>query len=476
MSYDTTSEDYYGGEADENTILFEGKRLYPVVDENTGKTTWYERRGTGAANIINDIKLGSITPPSTEFVPHEGLQLGGLFPDGYSDVFNKEQQKKFQDPKFQKQLRDKANEIITRENVEEKGQSPEEAQTNANTLQKNNRGSQPPDADVTEVANETLNDISIKENKKTRREFGDFRYPIDMDPNQDVMKFTMLKYETKDLMTGGTFGFGNRDRVGPEGGARATGTVVLPIQSGIKDQNSADWGDDKLNALQIAMASAGLGIIGDQKESDAMDKILGAVSGNTEASKEAIKQAFVGKATGVTGLIKRTRGATINPNLELLFNEPQLRPFSFSFKLSARSKKEAQTIVKIIRFFKQGMAPIRTESNLFLLAPHTFQIHYLLRGTGEHPFIGKIKECALLNMTTDYTPENNYSTLKDGFMTSYTITMEFKELEPIFNDDYESDTKQQFASFREDPEENAALQEDFANGSANDPLNAEIGF
>ena len=122
------------------------------------------------------------------------------------------------------------------------------------------------------------------------------------------------------------------------------------------------------------------------------------------------------------------------------------------------------------------MAPIRTESNLFLLAPHTFQIHYLLRGSGEHPFIGKMKECALLNMTTDYTPENNYSTLKDGFMTSYTITMEFKELEPIFNDDYESDTKQQFASFREDPEENAALQEDFANGSANDPLSVDIGF
>ena len=54
--------------------------------------------------------------------------------------------------------------------------------------------------------------------------------------------------------------------------------------------------------------------------------------------------------------------------------------------------------------------------------------------------------------------------------------MEFKELEPIFNDDYETDTKQQFASFREDPEENRQLQEDFANGSANDPLNAEIGF
>ena len=136
------------------------------------------------------------------------------------------------------------------------------------------------------------------------------------------------------------------------------------------------------------------------------------------------------------------------------------------------SKKEAETIVKIIRFFKQGMAPIRTESNLFLLAPHTFQIHYLLRGTGEHPYIGKMKECALLNMTTDYTPENNYSTLKDGFMTSYTITMEFKELEPIFNDDYEElkYAQQKFATFREDPVENAKLQEEF------NKLPEDIGF
>jgi hypothetical protein len=50
-----------------------------------------------------------------------------------------------------------------------------------------------------------------------------------------------------------------------------------------------------------------------------------------------------------------------------------------------------------------------------------------------------MKECALTSLTTDYTPENNYSTTRDGFMTSYRISMEFKELEPVFNDDYESD-------------------------------------
>jgi len=125
----------------------------------------------------------------------------------------------------------------------------------------------------------------------------------------------------------------------------------------------------------------------------------------------------------------------LNPNMELLFNGPQLRPFSFTFKLSPRSKKEAESVRSIIRFFKQGMSPIRTESNLFLKAPHTFQIQYLHKKE-EHKFINKIKECALQSFVVNYTPESNYATFTDGAMVSYEIQMQFQELEPIFNDDY----------------------------------------
>ena len=439
-----------------------GEQYFTQVNKTTGEIeVWNEE-------LISDKRVGTLK--NGNFEPNNNWWGGA----------SKEERRFFQSDAGKKKIRELAEDNIIRDltnpDITTPVQNPAAARENANEFLDTQKMSTPPDADAADVTSAALDDLPMKEVKKTRRTFGEYRYPINMDKNQDVMKFTMLKYETKDLMTGGTFGFGNRDRVGPEGGARATGTVVLPIQSGIKDQNGADWGDNKMNAVEAAKASVALGLLGDEAEADAIKKVADAVGSNSAAAKEGFKQVFAAKAAGVTGLIKRTKGATINPNLELLFNEPTLRPFSFSFKLSARSKLEAETIVKIIRFFKQGMAPIRTESNLFLLAPHTFQIHYLLRGTGEHPFIGKIKECALLNMTTDYTPENNYSTLKDGFMTSYTITMEFKELEPIFNDDYESDTKQQFASFREDPEENAALQEDFANGSANDPLNAEIGF
>jgi len=122
-----------------------------------------------------------------------------------------------------------------------------------------------------------------------------------------------------------------------------------------------------------------------------------------------------------------------------LFSGPSLRPFSYTFKLSARGKKDTEEIRKIIRFFKQGMAAQRTASNLFLKAPHTFKIQYLYRREdkeNDHPYINYIKECALQSFTVNYTPEGNYMTFSDGSMVSYEISMQFQELEPIFNDDY----------------------------------------
>jgi hypothetical protein len=50
--------------------------------------------------------------------------------------------------------------------------------------------------------------------------------------------------------------------------------------------------------------------------------------------------------------------------------------------------------------------------------------------------MGRIKECALQSVGVNYTPENNYATFQDGAMVSYQITLNFSELEPVFNDDY----------------------------------------
>ena len=75
------------------------------------------------------------------------------------------------------------------------------------------------------------------------RDFGDMQYPATIAEGQDVITFTALTYSVKTLQG---FTFGGRERVGPGGGGggRSKGTVTLPIQSGIKDQNAAGWGED----------------------------------------------------------------------------------------------------------------------------------------------------------------------------------------------------------------------------------------
>ena len=277
------------------------------------------------------------------------------------------------------------------------------------------------------------------------RDFGNMFYPADIATSgQDTITFTALTYSVKALQG---FTFGGRERVGPGGGGggRSKGTVTLPIQSGIKDQNAAGWGEDTMTPVDIAKAAVALNTItgGMEGFGDSINQLKEQVQGSTADFQTLAASTFAEKAANVKGLLARTQGVIQNPNLELLFQKPTLRPFSFQFKLSARSKPEAEQIIKIIRFFKQNMAPQKgggsggTSANLFLKAPNTFQVHYLHRGQDEHPYIGRVKECALTSFEVDYTPDGNYSTYRDGFMTSYTISLTMKELEPVFYEDYD---------------------------------------
>jgi hypothetical protein len=274
--------------------------------------------------------------------------------------------------------------------------------------------------------------------------FGDFVYPEGIrNSKQDVIKFTMLEYKPSGV--GALQPAGKSARGSTAGGnfkeRTILGSVVLPIPNNISDTNSMDWGSNSMNALEAALAAAAFtGITGGiGKGVQSFGKSMEAFVGEDKSGK-AIGAAFAGAAVGgnSAAILSRAEGAVINPNLELLFNGPQLRPFNFTFKLAAREKRESEQIINILNFFKRGSSAIKTESNLFLKAPHTFSIQYLHMGQGgkDHPYIGRIKECALQSVTTSYTPEGQYATFSDGVMVSYQLTMQFQELEPIFNNDY----------------------------------------
>jgi len=226
--------------------------------------------------------------------------------------------------------------------------------------------------------------------------------------------------------------------------------IFLPMQPSLSESNSVDWGGDRLNEIQsvaAGLALKGIGDIADKGFVEAFKNLLPGIGSAAENfltdpnTKYAIAAYFAGQAVGAN-ILSRATGSVLNPNLELLFNGPRLRTFSFNFTFTPRNEKEAETIKQIIRVFKTGMAPATSTSNLFLYTPDIFKLEYIYNAedingnTGQpHPYMNKIKPCALTQFNVNYTPSSVYMTYKNGSMTQYTVQMQFAELEPIYQKD-----------------------------------------
>ena len=222
-----------------------------------------------------------------------------------------------------------------------------------------------------------------------------------------------------------------------------TGSVILPIQPSITDGNNVRWGSSDFNAIQAFGVSASVNLA-NSGSVDALISELGNISntavkdifGNNKY-KQAIGLYLAEQAVGSQGLLSRATGTVLNPNMELLFQGPDLRSFAFQFKLSPRSDTEAKKVKQIIRFFKQAMSVKTTASSVFLKSPHVFDIRYLSNNE-DHKSLNRIKTCALISCDVDYTPDGSYMTFNDTekTMTSYGLTLRFNELEPIYDSDY----------------------------------------
>jgi hypothetical protein len=278
-------------------------------------------------------------------------------------------------------------------------------------------------------------------------------YPINMSSLQDRMEFTVWKYKNRGNTNAASvnilsLGSPEYERVG------SAGFVYLPVTK-ISDTNSVNWQEDGLNQIQKELANLSLGLMQPgttgNKPLDQAGKLLDMARTSTGFGN-LVRLSLAGQAVGVNNLLTRATGAILNPNLELLFNGPVLRQFGFGFDLLAKSKNEAGRIKEIIKFFKQNMA-VRDDAgevegssgqNLFLNSPYVFRIKYLSGSTGDnenapdHKSIGKIKMCALQSCTVDYTPMGTYMTFNDPEKTMfmYRITLQFKELTPIYSSDY----------------------------------------
>ena len=289
----------------------------------------------------------------------------------------------------------------------------------------------------------TLNELNQSRPRQKYQSRYTYYYPMAIKANsdQDKMQISVLEYKPRPINKDQagkktTLGVGEREGYT----SRVLGSVFLPVPGAVSDNNTVNWGPSEIDPAKLALANAfqenvqkgGKGIDG---LLDSTKDLAGAIGESSGDVKSAVSAALTKAAVG-QDVLTRTTGSIINPNMELLFGGPTLRPFTFNWKMSPRDFEEADMIKKIIRMFKQSQAVKRSESMLFLKSPNTYKIRFITAGSVDHSYLPRIKECALLSFAVNYTPDGNYQTYENSSMVAYDMTMNFQELEPIYHDEY----------------------------------------
>ena len=309
-----------------------------------------------------------------------------------------------------------------------------------------------------------------------KRRGGVLRYPLEaLTEHTDYLQIDIEKYEPIGSSYASAPGDSNRyvkgnifsNRAGRRGVNKLStkplinaGTILLPIPANLADTNNVQYDSSTLNGLAAAGVQAAEGIMTtdftqgfnqglkqiNQVRKDVAANIKGGV---TEAgATNVITKALAAEAVNIFGanvtvnqLLARGNGEILNPNMELLFGGPTLRNFRFQFKFTPRNPKESEQVKLIIRAFKRNMAPQAQGGNLgsgnwFLKTPNVFKLRYR-SGRRDHPFLNKFKQCFLSDMQTTYTGDGVYMTYDDATPVSIILDLSFKEIQPIYDIDYD---------------------------------------
>ena len=332
---------------------------------------------------------------------------------------------------------------------------------------------------------DTIKDIRKKRLARygKKRQGGTLRYPAELlTEHTDYLQIDIERYEAigsnyiRDTGGSSNYVIGNakQNRAGRTPSKKLTkkplinaGTILLPIPSQLQDTNNVVYGESRLNGIAAAGVSAvetGMVTLGQaigtgnfdvdftSMRDQVVDKLKAGLGGDKvtalATASDVITKKLSAEAVNIFGanvttnqLLARGTGEILNPNMELLFSDVTVRNFRFSFKMTPRNQKEAQQVKLIIRAFKRNMAPqaqagVLGSGNFFLRSPNVFKIRYRT-GNNNHPFLNKFKKCFLTDLQTTYTGEGVYTTYDDGTPVSIQLDLSFKEIQPIYDIDYD---------------------------------------
>lgn len=242
-------------------------------------------------------------------------------------------------------------------------------------------------------------------------------------------------------------------RGGPGGGAGAPAVggaqsvqLYMPNSTpAISNPNDWNSSEDKF-AGPLGAAKRDLGMtavnaindVGSGNNADLIDRVKKQLTSMAPSAGGVLKQMgtnAVEKAMGLSpgALLAISRGQVYNPNVELLYSAPKMRPFTLNFDFVPKNPGESNMMNQIIRNFKIWSSP--AENGGMFEVPHVWQVTYMA-GAGPNPFMNKFKKAALTNVAVqaNSTTDMHLAYVDDApIITS--LALSFMEVDIITRND-----------------------------------------
>ena len=159
-------------------------------------------------------------------------------------------------------------------------------------------------------------------------------------------------------------------------------------------------------------------------------------------------QGLLSKPQAVADFQSATRGLARNNHMALIYRGPgEFRTHTFNFSFWPKTRKEADSVRKIIQDFKLGSTPrlsgftdsatdITKLRSPYFAAPRHWQIKFCLgklAAAGENPYLFKIGRSVITTMTINHDPDSVVGFHKDGSPVHSTVSVTFQEIEYVLN-------------------------------------------
>lgn len=199
-----------------------------------------------------------------------------------------------------------------------------------------------------------------------------------------------------------------------------------------------------MNAMGPILSARGIGSIktAAQAATNAIGGIrLGAIPYIGASVTAEVMNKLPGFGGGVSGndILASTRGQILNPNMEVLYQGPELRTFSLNYKMFGRNQKEIEKIRSICKIFKRAMLPTtggEAEKNL-INVPKVVKVTFMHKDK-PNEWISQFKTCAIGGVDVNYTPDGSWATYQNGQPIATQLTLQFQELKLLYEQDVDA--------------------------------------